>query len=138
VTLERKAVGAERGTISINAASNSSVALQGEGIVVELTCLDEYVELGPTLLKIDVEGFEMQVLQGAKHVMSTHPKLAIEIHADQLAQYGASVGDLFRLICIEDYKVWVQWEDGEEPEEYDFRTPIEQRVHLFAVPLAGE
>jgi FkbM family methyltransferase len=138
VTLERKAVGAERGMISVSNASNSSVSLSGEGVEVELTCLDEYEYLSPTFLKIDVEGFEMQVLQGAKNILSRRPKLAVEIHTEQLSHYGASVRDLFRLIDIEKYKVWVQWEDGEPPKEYDLSTPIEKRVHLFGIPLARE
>jgi len=135
VTLERKAVGAERGIITISDASNSSVTPSGKGRRVELICLDEYEHLNPTFLKIDVEGFEMQVLQGAKQILSTRPKLAIEIHTENLSKYGASVQDLFRLIDVENYKLWIQWEDGKEPEEYDMRTPIEKRVHLFGIPL---
>ncbi|MFC1680201.1 FkbM family methyltransferase [Pseudomonadota bacterium] len=138
MTLERKAVGAVRGVVSINNASNSSVTLSGAGVQVEMTCLDDYEHLNPTFLKIDVEGFEMQVLQGAEKILSTHPKLAIEIHTEQLSKYGASVQDLFRLIDVESYKLWIQWEDGQEPREYDMKTPIEKRVHLFGVPHASE
>jgi FkbM family methyltransferase len=134
VTLERKAVGAERGKITINDVSNSSVALSGRGVEVELTRLDEYEYLNPTFLKIDVEGFELQVLQGAKRMLSKRPKFAIEIHTEQLSKYGASVEDLFRLIGVENYKLWIQWEDGKQPEEYDMRTPIVRRVHLFGIP----
>ena len=138
ISLERKAVGAARGIININAASNSSVNMSGNGVQVELTCLDEYEHLHPTLLKIDVEGFEMQVLQGAKDILSKRPKLAIELHTESLSQYGASVQEIFRLIDIEKYKVWIQWEDGQQPEEYNRRTPINKRVHLFCVPLGSE
>lgn len=137
VNLERKAVGSKPGTITINEASNSSVSLSGEGIQVVLTCLDEYEHLNPTFLKIDVEGFEIQVLQGAKKILSKRPKLAIEIHTESLSQYGASVQDLFRLIDVENYKWWIQWEDGQQPVEYDMRTPIEKRVHLFGIPIAS-
>lgn len=136
ITLERKAVGAEQGMITISEASNSSVTPSGEGLRAELTCLDEYEHLNPTFLKIDVEGFEMQVLQGAKQILSTRPKLAIEIHTEDLSQYGASVQDLFRLIDVKNYKLWIQWDDFKYPEEYDMSTPIQKRVHLFGIPLA--
>lgn len=135
VVVERKAVGAAPGRVTISRESNSSVIPSG-GVEVELTCLDEYEQLRPTLLKIDVEGFEAQVLQGAKKVLSTRPKLAIEIHYPRLAkQYGASVEDLFRLIGVEDYKLWIQWESDQQPEDYDIGTPIEQSVHLFGMPV---
>jgi FkbM family methyltransferase len=138
VIIERKAVGAERGIITISDRSCSWVTLPGKGVEVELTCLDEYEHLNPAFLKIDVEGFEMQVLQGAKKILSTRPKLAIEIHTTVLPHYGASVQDLFRLIDVKNYKLWIQWEENQQPEEYDMRTPIEKRVHLFGIPLASE
>jgi FkbM family methyltransferase len=135
VSLQRNAVGAERGKITID-ASISAVNLSGKGIEVDVTCLDVFEHLNPTFLKIDVEGFEMQVLQGAKNILAKRPKLAIEIHAELLSQYGCSVGDLFKLIKVENYKLWIQWKDNQPPEEYDMKTPIEKRVHLFCVPVA--
>lgn len=138
VTLERKAVGAERGKITITNVSNSSVALSREGIEVEMTCLDEYEHLNPTFLKIDVEGFELQVLQGAKRILSKRPKLAIEIHTEQLFHFGSSIEDLFRLIGVEDYNLWIQWQDGKYPEEYKKTTPILKRVHVFFIPIINE
>jgi len=138
VILERKAVGAEQGLIHINAESNSSVDFSGGGIQVKLTCLDEYEHLNPTVLKIDVEGFETEVLKGAKRILSRRPKLAIEIHTENLPAYGTTVQEIFRLIHIEKYKVWVQWEDGQLPEEYNSTIPITKRVHLFCIPLADQ
>jgi len=134
VILERKEVGEELGKVTINGASNSYVNMSGHGAEVDITCLDEYEHLHPTVLKIDVEGFEMRVLQGAKKILSTRPRLAIEIHSRELLRYGASVQDLAKLIDLESYKVWIQWENGLEPEEWDMRTPIVNRVHLFGIP----
>lgn len=136
VILEKKAVGAAKGMIAINDVSNSAVTLSGKGRRVGVVCLDEYEHLNPTLLKIDVEGYEMQVLQGARKILSTRPKLAIEIHTKTLYKYGASVQDLFKLINLKNYKMWIQWEASKEPEEYDMRTSIECGVHLFGIPLA--
>ena len=134
VTLERKAVGAEKGELIFDGLSNSSVILSGRGVKVDVTNLDEYAHFEPTFLKIDVEGFEVQVLQGAKKILSKRPKFAIEIHTDMLSRYGTSVEDLLKLIGVENYKLWIQWEDDEQPEEYDLRTPIVNRVHLFGIP----
>ena len=134
VTLKRKAVGAESGKITINDVSNSSVAMSGKGVEVEMTCLDEYENLSPTFIKIDVEGFGEQVLRGAMRILKKRPKLAIEIHTEALYQYDSSVEELFRLIGIEDYELWIQWEDGKQPEKYDIRKPIKKRVHLFGIP----
>lgn len=138
VTLERKAVGSENGSVYINTLSNSSVIKSEKGIKVELTCLDDYIHLNPTFLKIDVEGFEIQVLQGSKKILATYPKLAIEIHTEDLPQFGGSIQDLFQLIEIQKYRWWIQWQDGQLPVEYDMKTPIEKRVHLFGIPILTE
>lgn len=135
VTLERKAVGAERGKITIHNTSNSFATPSGEGIEVDLTYLDEYEHLNPTVLKIDVEGFEKKVLQGAKNILATRPKLAIEIHPGQLSRYGDSVQEFLDLLDLANYKMWIQWEDDQAPEKYEMGTPIALRAHLFCIPI---
>ena len=136
IVLESKAVGAAIGKTTITGSSNSSIVSSSKpGIQVELTCLDQYAHLNPSLLKIDVEGFEVEVLRGASKVLSKRPKLAIEIHTDALGRYNSSVEDVFNLIAPDEYELWVQWEDGEEPIEYSGKSPpITSRVHLFGFP----
>jgi len=134
INLINKAVGAETGYIHITGLSNSSIYQSNKGIEVELTCLDEYEHLNPTFLKIDVEGFEVEVLRGAKKILSKRPKLAIEIHTDVLKRYNTSVKDLFSFIDNDVYDLWVQWHDEQEPIKYDMKTPITKRVHLFCLP----
>jgi FkbM family methyltransferase len=136
VILEEKAVGAGIGKVIINGASNSRIISSTKGVEVSLTNLDEYRHFKPSLLKIDVEGFEVEVLKGAKNILSSIPKLAIEIHANALTRFGYQVEDLFNLIAVDQYTFWVQWNSGEQPKEYDIKTspPIRQTIHLFGIP----
>jgi FkbM family methyltransferase len=57
-------------------------------------------ELGPPrLVKIDVEGFELEVLKGATGLLSTaRPTLIMEIHPPQLNLSGGSEALLFQLL----------------------------------------
>jgi len=82
-----------------------------------------------------MEGFEREVLKGAKNILSSIPKLAIEIHTEVLPRFGYQVEDLFNLIDVDQYNFWVQWNDEEQPKEYDIKTltPIRERVHLFGI-----
>jgi hypothetical protein len=134
VVIERKAVGANRGRIRIDGVSDSTVIFSNQGMEVEVTCLDDYAHLKPAFIKVDVEGFEYQVLQGAERILSQRPRLALEIHGDKLAKYGASVEDILGAIAVNGYNLWIQWKDTERPEEYDGRRAIAGRVHLFCVP----
>ncbi len=133
VVLHRAAVGAKSGTTTYDVAANS-VSESSAGLDVKVVCLDEYEHLNPTFLKIDVEGFEVQVLRGAKKILSRRPKLEIEVHTELLSQFGTSLEELMRLINIKDYKVWIHWRDDQQPEEYDIRIPIEKRCHIFCIP----
>ena len=56
----------------------------GKKQLTEVRTLDSY-KLNPDILKIDVEGFEVDVLQGAVETINkTHPKIIIETHTQKL------------------------------------------------------
>ena len=149
VVIEQKGLGSQPNNLKIFNKSNASVT--PENIIslgwlknfmygtdeVEIITLDDYAKIHgimPTFLKIDVEGYESEVLKGATEIMKTLPKLEIEIHTEILSRYNTSVEEIFELIDIESYQSWVQWNDKEEPQLFDPKQPIEHRVHLFAIP----
>jgi len=137
VLVEEKAVGVVTGRLRIGNTSNSFVMKSafGTGLVVDSVRLDDYLDCKPTVLKVDVEGYEVEVLRGAGEILKRKPKLVIEVHTDALQNYNAKIKDLLDFIDITEYKVWIQWADNEEPVVYDGKTEIDRRVHLFAVPI---
>lgn len=149
VIIEQKGLGNYFGKTSIFRKSNSSIKPENQlslGFVrnaiygmeeVNIIPLDSYAQqvgYNPTFLKIDVEGYESEVLKGATNILQTAPKLAIEIHTEILARYNTSVKEIFDLIDINRYQCWIQWNDSEMPIEYDCQKEIINRVHLFAIP----
>jgi FkbM family methyltransferase len=63
---------------------------------IEITTLDEDLAAAhlpePDLIKIDVEGYELAVLQGAKHLLeSKHPALYLEMHGETMSEKRANV-----------------------------------------------
>jgi FkbM family methyltransferase len=71
------------------------VAQAGGGIAkVPVAALDEDLAAVPkiALMKIDCEGFEYKILQGAREMIQRHrPVLFVEVHPEQLEQFGDSV-----------------------------------------------
>jgi len=69
---------------------------------VSVTSLDDYCELHnlkPTFIKIDTEGGEKMVLQGAKRTLKKyHPFLIIEYSSENTGQYGYHPIDIVKLI----------------------------------------
>lgn len=114
-----------------------------DGIAVEMHSLDSYARqhnIFPTLLKVDVEGYEIEVLRGSRSLLSLKPKLCLEIHhPDALARYQTSVGDLFGLIEMSEHKLWLQVGDNDDihPIEDTAQLPkLGRRFHLYALPLS--
>lgn len=98
----------------------------------EITTIDSFADLKPTLLKIDVEGYEIEVLKGAQKVLKTRPKIMLEIHTKQLGERGHTVQDVFDLMDLSDYKVELM----EEPKVYPLGkvADIKTNVQMYAIP----
>jgi FkbM family methyltransferase len=64
----------------------------GASIQVDMTSIDEEIDqhgLEPDLLKIDVEGYEHEVLLGAKRLLEQRkPPICLELHLDLLERRG--------------------------------------------------
>ncbi len=122
--------------VNINNSNYSIKAVTGDNLINEMGKID--------LLKIDVEGFEVNVLEGCRKILSSLPKIALEIHLDSIPQYGASVSDIFRLIPIERYKGKYFWNpgtqyirpDSHELKDFDINTlPKTGIINLFLTPI---
>jgi FkbM family methyltransferase len=70
------------GTLWFNpdAGSASSVCLDGTSSI-EVCTLDDAIKEKVSFIKMDLEGWEIKALQGAKrHIINDHPKLAISVY----------------------------------------------------------
>lgn len=76
-----------------------------ENTFIEVTCmtLDDYVEthMKPNLIKVDIEGAEVEALRGAEKLMrsSTPPEWLITAHSDELAK------EVIGLLKSADYQI---------------------------------
>lgn len=101
------AVGAARGKLTLHLvpqasglASAVAPAEASERVSVPMTSLDEYVSgegCGvPHLIKIDVEGYEFEVIRGARALLTEPlpPAILFESHAGHLERGGVNFADL--------------------------------------------
>jgi len=105
VDARRIAVGDSHGTVSMTSgfgAMNHVVTGPGEAgsEQVELTTIDDILPPGkPRAMKIDVEGFELNVLRGGKRVFSESNLLGIVVELSGLgARYGVQDRQIDRLL----------------------------------------
>jgi FkbM family methyltransferase len=76
--------------------ADHKLSRDGTGVAVEAVTLDDLVvdksALRPALVKIDVQGAEMLVLQGASEILKlSRPALFVELHEEGLKRFDTSV-----------------------------------------------
>jgi FkbM family methyltransferase len=81
----------------------------GEHILVETVSLDQFFAgqaTWPDLIKIDVEGAELDVLQGARQIIAQHhPVMFVEVHPRLLGNFGASAEQVYAFLRAHGYMV---------------------------------
>lgn len=118
VTAERKAVWSKVGSVKVP-DSGTGQSKVGEGkSKVDSVSLDEYFKdrTYPDVVKIDVEGAEGQVLEGAKDLLEkSHPTLFIEFHfKSRMQEFGYSFSELKSALKHHGYQLTVLDDRGSE------------------------
>jgi len=87
------AVGRVKQKCSLSHGLNGNVRQgESEGMTIQVSPLDELIQGSVDFVKIDVEGYEYEVLQGAEKVLNSYkPTLFLELHPKGLFEYGSSV-----------------------------------------------
>jgi len=139
------AVGAQRGHVVIADHSGGILfdpTISEKRITVGMTALDEFfVDTHPTMLKIDVEGYECEVLKGAKVCLARRPKIAIELHCFKFSDREAEVSHIVDLLPRDGYRYEVAWEAGDGLAPCAMDTALVQGLanhynpHLYGVPV---
>jgi FkbM family methyltransferase len=120
VTVIQTALGAHEGTISFNCDpcdDCSRVIEKGAGVTVPITRLDKVLQSEPGreigLLKVDVEGYEFVVLEGATETLKRTRLIYIEVDAKNYSHYGKKPGDVVALLEANGFDTFVCDENGE-------------------------
>ena len=112
LSLYNKAVGSEQGFVQMVDNENSSVVkgdASGTGLTIEVVALDDVLMDVPNIdfLKIDVEGFELDVLKGARNLLAKYkPILLVELHPFFLKNYGIDFNEVILFLEENNYTIY--------------------------------
>lgn len=142
IRLIHSAVGSRNGTVEFMDQPNGGVLLRPGGarrtVMVPLRTLDDLLgDVKVSLLKIDVEGHELEVLKGAQKTLANAPNLDLEIHCETFADPAGAVKEILERIDRGRYQLhWQLTFDGAPVPDSTATTPdlVAQHgnVHLFA------
>jgi FkbM family methyltransferase len=105
---------------NIEQPTDHKIAVDGAGIPVDATTVDEQTgaldDRRVALIKIDVQGAELLVLQGAEQTLRKHaPVLFIEIHEKSLNRFGVGWRDIHAFLSARGYAMHRLRRDGAAP-----------------------
>lgn len=150
VTVCSQAMGEIIGTNNLNWAPSSNIggstiargtASQGTSEKIAVRRLDDVcneMSLSPSAVKLDVEGFELFALRGARQMLEQHHPLVIcELTNEFLRDHGHSAGDMLIFMSNFGYQAWLVTLDSRglvtaEPCLPD-RIPQDQAEVMFCV-----
>lgn len=109
----RLAAGAENGEADIHVAQKGNISsfidrddvdfIRNEH--VQIRTVDSFVQehgIAPTLIRMDVEGFEVEIIKGMREILKQRPKLLIEVHA-HLVDKG-TLNSMFATLDVAGYR----------------------------------
>lgn len=103
-----------------------------DGIPVKGVTVDHIVsEIGmiPSLIKIDVEGYEEFVIEGAKNTIERHhPILFMEFHPGLLSDYGTDYTQLLGDIAKKGYKFFLFNKKDDQFDQFSIEKIIEKSL----------
>lgn len=92
--------------------SNASSMIKRDGMKEEITVkvirLDDYITEKIDYLRMDTEGFEMNIIKGMKNILSgdlAPRKMFIEVHPKEISANGASIDEFLSLIKSYGYRL---------------------------------
>lgn len=137
------AVGARPGSVSFDPGfGNGAVAAAGPITVPQVTLDEHFGDRRLDLIKLDIEGYELEALRGARRLLERRPALAIEIHVALYADRERQVAELLGLLDLPAYAASIQLEVDGPLVPFDPAVHTAQaiarhdNVHWLGVPKA--
>jgi FkbM family methyltransferase len=131
--------GVGRETASILASNAHQFTVRVENAKCKeyrVVALDDYYSERPTFLKIDVEGFELEALLGAKKILrDLKPRVFIELHPQFFQLTGASYRQIYDAFPAGMYKLHFH-HSGKYDDIFENHLDAQPLGNLYAEPIS--
>jgi FkbM family methyltransferase len=120
-------------TISVGAQDILEIKDSSDAITATAVTIDS-LALKPNFIKIDVEGAEINVLEGAAATLKFEPFIYLELHPAQIARFRRRVDEIFDFINLQIYSCLVNYPGQPMLVEYSRQFELESSCQMFFLP----
>lgn len=103
-------------------------------VSLQLAPLDRFADLRPDFIKMDVEGAEIDALEGASRILASKPSIYLELHPSFLPSFNKRPMDVFKLISLYDYLCFVNYPGRDALLRYELEFELTLPCALFFLP----
>lgn len=104
-----------------------------DAVPIELVRIDDYAHLRPDYIKIDIEGAEVDALEGAQEVLAARPNVYIEVHPTFIPKFNRAIMDIFNYVDLDKFICWIGY-PTKGFVEYKREFEIEDHCDLYLMP----
>ena len=140
VDARRRGVGARAGRASFHLTEGGDTsslypASGAREVIVDLVAGDAELDGIPVdVIKLDVEGAELEALRGLERTLAAGPRLFVECNPDALERAGSAPGELVAHLRQRGYEVSVIDEDRRTLVPFDEAETLQPYVNLLCEP----
>ncbi len=105
---------------------------------ISLVPLDAFASLRPSFVKFDIEGAEVDALEGAAEIIAMEPAIYIEVHPQLLPRFGRVPSDIFKHVPLNRYRCYIDHPGVPRMCGYEGEFEMTQGCALYCVPRSRE
>jgi FkbM family methyltransferase len=138
ITIYQRAVSNREEVLTISVDRQDILQRQeaGDTITATAVTIDSFA-LKPNFIKIDVEGAEINVLEGATATLNFEPFIYLELHPAQIALFGRRVDEIFNFIDLQRYSCLINYHGYPMLVEYSKQFELENSCQMFFLPKSS-
>lgn len=131
------ALGSTAGFLTASVAEQCIVLKNHEAediVPLKIAPLDQFADLHPNFIKMDIEGAEIDALEGAGQILREKPSFYIEMHPAFLPRFNKTAMEVFRFFSLDDYLCFINYPGKEALLRYERQFDLQLPCALFFVP----
>ena len=138
ITIYQRAVSSREDVLTISVGAQNILEIKDSSDAITATAVTiDSLALKPNFIKIDVEGAEINVLEGAAATLKLEPFIYLELHPALIGRFRRRVDEIFNFIDLQTYSCLVNYPGQPALVEYSKQFELDSECQMFFLPKSS-